>query len=351
MAGLFYLVILLARRAATADSLAARWYERMGGAKAGLLLLALAVSVIVYLPLISVTSGHVLLGRYLLIMIVPLFLLTVQFLYATRIAWLWIGGCIALGWLLRSHWYDPKEPWRYNREETLLYRRVVRTEVAATRFLTTYYPSATVLATFPHALELSDPDLDYVSRPMKVKWVEDVTPDTPVDLVYYSSVTGRTQQQKMLAVIDRQGARPVQRYADGDVEAVLLKTGESLNTPENRYSGMILNPPYTAAPGQTFSVLVALENLGRNPWAENSDVNVSYHWERDGKPLPDEGNLRTPLPHDQFWGESVLLPVRVRAPQQPGRYTLAVDMLQENVMWFAAAGNTPIRTDIDVQGP
>jgi hypothetical protein len=353
--GLLLLASMLLRQVPSLASFAQSWFERLGSHRAARLLLVLAIGILIYLPTISAITGGVLLARYLMILMVPLFLLAVYFLQATKIPWLWLGVCVLLGWNLRAHWYDHKSSWDRCLEETLLCRRVVRLEVQAARFLATRFPSATILTAYPHQWELSDPVGGYVSRPLNIKRSTMTAPDTPVDLIYYSSVTLPAEDARMFEVIDRQGARPIQSFSQGDIKMVVLKTGENLDVPECRYAAVLLSSPLQVPINHVFEVSAAFQNLGRNPWAaptipryQQGNIEVGYRWERNGELLPESGKFRVPLQHDYFWGETAVAKIFVHAPPQPGHYVLVLDLVGPGDTWFAQAGNTPIRVNMGV---
>lgn len=353
--GLLLAVSMVLGRGPAGDSIVEHLYERLGGRNSALLFLVLLVGTFVYLPVITATSGEVLLGRYFLVLIVPLFLLAVRVLQATRVTWLWVLLCIALGWNLRAHWYDPKEAWRGNLEETLLYRRVIRAEMRAANYLSTQFPSAVILAGLPHSSELTIPSLAYVKHPLRVLQTGAVDPIPPVDLMYYSTVTSTEEKRRLFQAIDQQGARPLQTFAQGDIRIVLLKTGENLDLPENRYSAVLLSCPLQAPIYHVFDVSAAFQNLGRNPWAAPltpgvlpGDLKVGYQWERDGQILPGSDKFRLPLQHDYFWGDTAVVKIFVHAPPQPGHYVLILDLVEAGDSWFAKSGNTPIRIAMEV---
>jgi len=58
--------------------------------------------------------------------------------------------------------------------------------------------------------------------------------------------------------------------------------------------------------------------------------------------------LRTPLPRPLAPGESCSAAVRLRTPSQPGRYLLEIDLVEEGVSWFSAAGVPPLRVSVRV---
>jgi hypothetical protein len=68
-------------------------------------------------------------------------------------------------------------------------------------------------------------------------------------------------------------------------------------------------------------------------------VRMSYHWiDADGKVVSHDG-LRTELPRDLGMGESLLMRVSILAPPIPGTYTLVLDLVREQVTWFADRGS------------
>ena len=349
--GLLLIVVLCWRGHALAEKL----YQRLGGRNAALLFLVLIAGTLVYLPVVTATSGQILLGRYFLVLIVPLFLLGVRTLQATRITWLWVLLCVALGWNLHAHWYDPKEPWRGNLEETLLYRRVIRAEVKAANYLSAEFPSAVILAGLPHSAELTIPQLAYVKRPLHVLQTAGVDPIPPVDLMYYSTVTSTEEKRLLFQAIDQQAARPIQSFSQGNIRVVILKTGENRDLAKNRYNAVLLNSPLQVPVNHIFDVSAAFQNVGRNvwsappaPWATQDSIQVGYRWERDGELLPQGGHVRIPFQRDYFWGETAVVKAFVQAPAQPGHYVLILDLVGPGDTWFANLGNTPIRVAMAV---
>jgi len=45
----------------------------------------------------------------------------------------------------------------------------------------------------------------------------------------------------------------------------------------------------------------------------------------------------------------VTIAFRVRAPERPGRYLLAVDLVEEGVAWFSDAGVAPLTVKVTVR--
>ena len=98
-------------------------------------------------------------------------------------------------------------------------------------------------------------------------------------------------------------------------------------------------------------VVVALRNAGTATWRAHGDrgVRLSYHWLDDrGNPIVWDG------PRVDFGGpvaprDEIEVELPVRAPQPPGRYKLAFDLVEEFRFWFAEVGSTPLELDVDVR--
>ncbi|MGZ8782673.1 MAG: hypothetical protein ACXWZB_04160 [Gaiellaceae bacterium] len=102
--------------------------------------------------------------------------------------------------------------------------------------------------------------------------------------------------------------------------------------------------------GAEATVEVALQNAGSATWRSRSELGVrlSYHW------LDDRGNAivwdgpRVDFDGTVEPGDEVEVALRVRAPQPPGRYRLAFDLVEELRFWFAEVGSSPLELDVDV---
>jgi hypothetical protein len=102
--------------------------------------------------------------------------------------------------------------------------------------------------------------------------------------------------------------------------------------------------------GATATAHVTLENEGTATWrtTPTGGVHASYHWlDPLGSPIVWDGT-RTVLPRDVAPGERVELQLTVTAPRPPGRYRLALDLVEEHCFWFAEVGASPLELDVDV---
>lgn len=95
--------------------------------------------------------------------------------------------------------------------------------------------------------------------------------------------------------------------------------------------------PAAIIPGAEVPVQIPLRNTGLATWQAGGDhpVRLSYHWiDAWGTPVVWDGP-RSALPFDVAPGAEVLVAAAVRAPETPGAYTLAWDMVQDGIGWFS----------------
>jgi hypothetical protein len=104
--------------------------------------------------------------------------------------------------------------------------------------------------------------------------------------------------------------------------------------------------------GAAQEATVDLENTGSATWrtrGREDGLFLSYHWlDERGNPIVWDGP-RTALPSTIEPGERARIPLRLRGPIPPGRYRLAVDLVDEHRFWLAELGNEPLERDVDVR--
>lgn len=113
-----------------------------------------------------------------------------------------------------------------------------------------------------------------------------------------------------------------------------------------RYDG-----PSEARAGQELLATVELSNRGWQTWRsdlEPAAVKLSYHWLDANSAVLSEGG-RTALPRPVGPGDTCVAALRVRTPSAAGRYRLAIDLVQEGVTWFGAAGSPPLVTPFRIR--
>ena len=88
------------------------------------------------------------------------------------------------------------------------------------------------------------------------------------------------------------------------------------------------------------TVTVAVENLSGRMWGRGSQasplIQVGTRWLGEDGDLVEDG-IHTPLPADLPSGDSLDVPVHLRAPRRPGSYRLSIDLVHEHVRWFGSA--------------
>ena len=123
--------------------------------------------------------------------------------------------------------------------------------------------------------------------------------------------------------------------------------------------------PSSVPAGQGFIAQVAVKNTGDTIWPDSkmSDPNgstggagavrLSYRWlsaAQEGRINTYVGyDARIELPRPVAPGESVTVPVAVKAPSQPGDYRLQFDLVQELVAWFGGRGAARLIIPVTVQ--
>jgi hypothetical protein len=103
--------------------------------------------------------------------------------------------------------------------------------------------------------------------------------------------------------------------------------------------------------GTLFVASVEVENAGSAPWrtrGHEDGLFLSYHWlDERGNPIVWDG-LRTELERTVEPGATLEQAVSVRAPIPPGRYRLALDLVEEHRFWLAELGNSPFTEPVEV---
>jgi hypothetical protein len=103
--------------------------------------------------------------------------------------------------------------------------------------------------------------------------------------------------------------------------------------------------------GTSGTARLRLENAGSATWRSRADagVQLSYHW------LDDRGNAivwdgpRTAFGRPVEPGETAEVELELRAPQPPGPYRLAFDLVEEYRFWFAEIGSSPLELPVEVR--
>ena len=105
------------------------------------------------------------------------------------------------------------------------------------------------------------------------------------------------------------------------------------------------------AAGEAQRAVVEVDNVGAAPWrtrGHEDGLFLSYHWlDERGNPIVWDG-ARTPLVHVVEPGETLRQELTLRGPIPPGRYRLAVDLVEEHRFWVAELGNAALEREVEV---
>ena len=108
-----------------------------------------------------------------------------------------------------------------------------------------------------------------------------------------------------------------------------------------RWHAVDVDSPEAGALGR---VRASIENAGSAAWR---GLSLSYHWlDERGNPIVWDG-LRTAL--EAAPGERLEVEAPLRGPIPPGRYRLALDLVDEHRFWLAELGNHSPELELEVR--
>jgi SAM-dependent methyltransferase len=112
--------------------------------------------------------------------------------------------------------------------------------------------------------------------------------------------------------------------------------------------------PRRGRPGERAQGVVRVTNRGwkrLDSMNQEAPVFFSYHWLSPDGGIVEYDGLRTPFPQALEPGGAMALTFRLAAPAAPGRYVLELDLVEEGVTWFGAAGVATVRIPFVVDAP
>ena len=144
-----------------------------------------------------------------------------------------------------------------------------------------------------------------------------------------------------LKAVNRTTPLPEIQPADNEPEAPEAEDTEEMELGRGmvyRVQWLKGRPPSPLLAGQHVNFPVTVRNSGTMAWpAQGSQqVALSYHFsqKRERLPYPDGRPMLTPLPHDVAPGEEVTFDAQMILPDQPGNYTLVLDLIRGGEDWF-----------------
>jgi SAM-dependent methyltransferase len=112
-------------------------------------------------------------------------------------------------------------------------------------------------------------------------------------------------------------------------------------------------PPFVA--GERAEIVARVTNAGPVEWRTDAPtkdaghIRLANHWLAADGTMAVRDDGRGYLTRHVGPGESVDIPMIVRAPERAGTYLLELDLVQELVTWFADAGSPTLRLAVEVR--
>lgn len=109
----------------------------------------------------------------------------------------------------------------------------------------------------------------------------------------------------------------------------------------------------TAQQGSPIALKVLVRNTSSSDWPSAKEnptypIQLGNHWVAEGGEVLVLDDSRSALTHKLRPREETEFTLMVNAPERPGQYVLELDMVQEQIAWFAAKGSEIARIDVRV---
>lgn len=117
-----------------------------------------------------------------------------------------------------------------------------------------------------------------------------------------------------------------------------------------------LSGPVNLRGTERMSVRVTVENRSEIVWPARAtndgrfQIAVANRWLTSDGALVQRDDFRAWLPHDVGPGESIEVVLDVTAPAHDGAYILSIDLVQEDVCWFAERGSEALQMQCRITG-
>lgn len=145
--------------------------------------------------------------------------------------------------------------------------------------------------------------------------------------------------------------RPLGQESGGATAAA-----KGVRLPDMAFSARLAaaNAPTVMRAGQPYAIRVALTNESKIPWPGrqetwNFQITIGNRWLTQGGQMLTNIDGRAALFEDLPAGQTVELPLTVKAPAAPGEYVLELDVIQEGVAWFGDRGSAVLRLPVKVE--
>jgi len=109
-----------------------------------------------------------------------------------------------------------------------------------------------------------------------------------------------------------------------------------------------------ARPGEPIAITARVQNLSHTVWLREGRrgrgfVRLGAHLLGAAGAVVDNDYGRASIPKDMATRDACEIELRMTAPDEPGSYSLRLDMVNEGVCWFAQQGSVEVDVALDVQ--
>jgi hypothetical protein len=188
------------------------------------------------------------------------------------------------------------------------------------------------------------PELQSAKQTIALRGLE-IARVTPIDFPFFSN--NRRIGMMLIEIRRPEAAESRAKFAASWMNAAF---------PDADYRAEItaLNAPPVMRAGESRPLRFTVKNLGESTWPAVGNkegrfqVNIGNRWLKSGSEINGLDG-RTGMPADLQPGQQVELQLNIRAPGEPGDYTLEIDMVHEGVTWFYERGAKPLRLSVRVE--
>lgn len=150
---------------------------------------------------------------------------------------------------------------------------------------------------------------------------------------------------------------PSHRAAE-EPSAAAARTRIPGRLPAAAFNARLVSQPSTLSvrAAERVTLKVTVENCSPRAWPAlpsrwaRHTINLANHWLHEDGALLQRDDARCPLPYDLAPGARAELMLGVTAPAFDGQYWIELDLVQEDVGWFAQRGSETIRIPCCVSG-
>jgi Tol biopolymer transport system component len=139
--------------------------------------------------------------------------------------------------------------------------------------------------------------------------------------------------------------RPCPPFMGNDPQPQPADVPEYFFVDDTSADKLVAGPPVDWAPGETKTYTVKIKNMGAQPWKTSENIRLGVHFDTSGDCPHGEWdtNQTFALERDVPVGDSTMLTVEVKGPDQPRGYTLCHRLLSGDSTWFEQIHESKVR--------